>query len=122
MNPTEFLDKLFDVIRDEARSNPAFAARLVKAAGGHVTFESKDKVAVLNPLEVAAQGGPNAVRSAFESLDAVELRAVLKEHNLASAIDVRSRGKADLLDMLAVRATARVASRTSMPPPPANGS
>lgn len=121
MNPTEFLDKLFDVIREEARSNPAFAARLVKAAGGHVTFESKDKVTVLNPLEVAAQGGPNAVRSTFESLDAVELRAVLKEHNLASAIDVRSRGRADLLDMLAVRATARVASRTSMPPP-ANGS
>ncbi|MEM9740481.1 MAG: hypothetical protein AAF829_11485 [Pseudomonadota bacterium] len=121
MNSTEFLDRLFDVIRDEARANPAFAARLVKAAGGQVTFTERDKVAVLNPLEVAAEGGPNAVRSAFETLDPLQLRTLLKEHNLASAIDVRSRGKADLLDMLAVRATARVASRSSMAPPPQDG-
>ncbi|MEL6568384.1 MAG: hypothetical protein AAFQ22_08205 [Pseudomonadota bacterium] len=118
MTPTDFLDRLFDVIRDEARANPAFAARLAKAAGAQITFAETEKAVVLNPLEVAAEGGANSVRAAFESLDVVALRALLKEHNLASAIDVRSRGKADLLDMLAVRATARVASRSSMTPPP----
>jgi len=116
MSPTEFLDRIFDVIREEARANPSFAARLVRAAGGEVTFEASDTKRVLNPLEIAASGGPSAVKTAFERLDAVALRQVLKEHNLASGVDTRSRSKAELLDMLAVRATARVASRSSLKP------
>jgi len=117
MTPTEFLDRIFDVIREEAQANPAFAARLVKAAGGEVSFPARAAVQVLNPIEIASKGGAEAVRRAFEGFEAVELRQLLKEHGLASAIDVRSRSKRDLLDMLAVRATARMASRSSQAPP-----
>ncbi|MEM1149796.1 MAG: hypothetical protein AAGI03_04460 [Pseudomonadota bacterium] len=117
MTPSEFLDRFFDVIREEAETNPAFAARLVKAAGAEVSFEVEDKAAILNPLEVAAEAGSDGVRQAFDSFDSAALKDVLVQHNLASRSDMRSRGKSDLLDMLADRATSRVTSRSSVATP-----
>ena len=39
LNPIEYLDRFFDELRAEVRSNPKLAARLVKALGGNVVFE-----------------------------------------------------------------------------------
>ena len=112
----EYLDRLFDVIREEARANPGFAARLVRATGGEVTFPSSDKAVLLNPLEIAAKTGAQGVLEQFDSLDAATLRRVLKAHNLATPVDVRTRSKDELLDMLSRRAAERVASRSSSKP------
>lgn len=110
----EYLDQLFEVIREEARANPEFAARLVRATGGKVVFPERDKAVLLNPLDIAAREGPEGVVDHYTSLDASTLRRVLKEHNLATPVDVRTRSKDDLLDMLARRACERVAARSSM--------
>ena len=36
-----YLDRFFDEIRDEVRSNPKLASRLVKAMGAQVLFEDE---------------------------------------------------------------------------------
>jgi len=58
LNPIEYLDRFFDELRAEVRSNPKLAARLVKALGGNVVFESDTKAEVANPYALAA--GPKA--------------------------------------------------------------
>ncbi|MCI4644488.1 MAG: hypothetical protein MRY64_06870 [Hyphomonadaceae bacterium] len=110
----EYLDRLFEVIREEAHANPEFAARLIRATGGEVTFPEKDKAVLLNPLDIAAREGAEGVVDQYASLDASTLRRVLKTHNLATPVDVRTRSKEDLLNMLAQRACERVASRSSI--------
>ena len=39
LTPVEYLDRFFDELRAEVRSNPQLAARLVKALGGEVVFD-----------------------------------------------------------------------------------
>ena len=112
----EYLDRLFDVIREEALGNPEFAARLVRATGGQVTFPERDKEVLLNPVEIAAREGAEGVHDQFASRDVSTLRRVLKAHNLATPVDVRGKKKEDLLGMLSRRAMERVAARSSLKP------
>ena len=111
---SEYLDRLFEVIREEARANPEFAARLIRATGGAVEFPERDKAVLLNPVDIAAREGPEGVTDQYASMDASTLRRVLKEHNLATPVDVRGRNKSDLLDMLSRRAMERVSARSSI--------
>lgn len=112
----EYLDRLFEVIREEARGNPQFAARLVRATGGEVSFPERDKEVLLNPVDIAAREGAEGVYDQFASMDVSTLRRVLKAHNLATPVDVRAKNKDDLLSMLSRRAMERVASRSSIKP------
>ncbi len=116
LSPAEYLDQAFDVIREEARDNPGFAARLVKALGGEVVFPNSAKREVLNPLTVAAGETEAAMRDIYASLSAAELRGVLRDFNLASAVDVRGLDGPVLLDMLVRRAKAKVGERMSARP------
>lgn len=113
LSAVEYLDRLFDVIREEARANPEFAARLVKATGGSIVFDADDRAALINPVELAAHGGETALRETLGPLEAVDLRKVLKVHGLASPVDVRGRSKDELVDMLVRRAVERATARTS---------
>lgn len=116
LSPTDYLDRAFEVIREEARDNPAFAARLVKALGGEVVFPNSAKREVLNPVAVAAAETEAAMRDIYASLSAVELRGVLRDFNLASSVDVRGLDGPGLLDMLVRRARAKAGERMSVRP------
>ncbi|NBC21282.1 MAG: hypothetical protein GVY06_09630 [Alphaproteobacteria bacterium] len=113
LSAVDYLDQAFEVIREEARDNPAFAARMVKALGGEVVFPNSAKRDILNPLSVAASETETAMRNLYSGLSAAELRGVLREHNLASSVDVRGLAGPDLLDMLVRRAREKAAERMS---------
>ena len=115
VDAVSYLDRFFDAIRDEARANPALAARLVEALGGEVVFEAKDQVALFNPLKLAAKGG-SALETAADGLTAAQLKAVMKAHNLATPVDVRGRSKEELGALLVERARARLSERSDQTP------
>ena len=56
LTPVEYIDRFFDELRAEVRSNPKLAARLVKALGGNVVFEDETKAEVANPYQLASSG------------------------------------------------------------------
>lgn len=113
LTATEYLDRMFDVIREEAAANPEFAARLVNATGGEVVFPATLRATLLNPVALAAQGGEASLRAACAEMSVTDLRKVLKDSGLATPIDVKAKDQTDLLDMLVQRALARASSRSS---------
>ena len=113
LTPVEYLDRFFDELRDEVRSNPKLAARLVKALGGEVVFEEQAKTDVANPYALAAQGSKAKFLSVFGSLKLSEIKRVLKDNNLATRVDMNGKNSGQLAEMLFERATSKVKERRS---------
>jgi len=113
LDPISFLDRFFDEIREEARSNPKFADRLVKALGGNVVFEDATKTDIANPYLLAANAKKSEFYTVFSSMKPSQLKRILKENNLATSIDVRGKSPSQLLDMLYTRASLKVSERKS---------
>jgi len=112
LTPVEYLDRFFDELRAEVRSNPKLAARLVKALGGNVVFDEADKKEVANPYALAT--GPKAkFLSIFSSLKLPEIRKVLKENNLATRVDMNGKTSEQLVEMMYERAASKVSERKS---------
>lgn len=115
LDPVDYLDRFFDELRQEVRSNPQFASRLVKALGGEVVFEDARKGDVANPFSLAADAPKSRFYAVFASMKPSELKRMLKDYNLATAVDMRGKRPAELLDMLYERASAKVAERSTGP-------
>ena len=113
LTPVEYLDRFFDELRDEVRSNPKLAARLVKALGGEVVFEEQAKADVANPYALAAQGSKAKFLSVFGSLKLSEIKRVLKDNNLATRVDMNGKNSGQLAEMLFERASSKVKERRS---------
>jgi hypothetical protein len=113
LNAVEYIDRFFDELREEVRSNPRLAARLVKALGGHVVFEDETRVDVVNPYVVAANGTRSEFYTAFGALKAGQLRQILRDNNLATRIDMAGKSTTQLVDMLFERASTKVNERKS---------
>ncbi len=112
LSPVEYLDRFFDELRAEVRSNPKLAARLVKALGGNVVFEDTTKSEVANPYVLAT--GPKATfLSVFGSMKLNEIKKVLKDNNLATRIDMNGKNAGQLVELLHSRASAKVHERRS---------
>ncbi|MFC7290027.1 hypothetical protein [Hirschia litorea] len=113
LDAVAFLDRFFDEVRDEARTNPQFASRLVKAMGGQVVFEDATKADVANPYVLAADGDKSAFYSVFSPMKPSQIKKVLKDNNLATSIDIRGKSASQLLDMLYDRASLKISERKS---------
>ncbi len=113
LDPVAYLDRFFDELRDEVRTNPKFANRLVKAMGGNVVFENATKSEIANPYILAANGDKSEFYSVFSPLKPSQIKKVLKDNNLATAVDVRGKSPSELLDMLYDRASLKVSERKS---------
>ncbi len=113
LTPVEYLDRFFDELRDEVRSNPKLAARLVKALGGEVVFEDDAKADVANPYALAAHGSKAKFLSVFGSLKLSEIKRVLKENNLATRVDMNGKNAGQLAEMLFERTSNKVKERRS---------
>ncbi len=113
LTPVEYLDRFFDELRSEARSNPKFAARLVKALGGDVVFEDEVKAEVANPYALASKGSKAQFLAVFGAMKAAEIKRVLKDNNLATRVDMNGKSVSQLIDMLYERAATKVRERTS---------
>lgn len=112
LSPVEYLDRFFDELRAEVRSNPALAARLVKALGGNIVFEDASRAEVANPY-VLATGPKAAFLSVFGSMKLSEIKKVLRENNLATRVDMDGKSVGQLVEMLHARASAKVDERRS---------
>ncbi len=112
LTPVEYLDRFFDELRQEVRSNPKLAARLVKALGGDVVFEDEHKAEIANPYALA--NGPKAkFLSVFSSMKLPEIKRVLKDNNLATRIDMNGKSAGQLVEMMYDRAASKVKERKS---------
>jgi hypothetical protein len=112
LTAVEYIDRFFDEIRLEVRANPELAARLVKALGGDVVFESEEKAEVANPYLLA--NGPRAKFVAvFGSMKLGEIKKILKDNNLATRVDMNGKSPEQLVDMMYERAASKVAERKS---------
>ncbi|MEL7129237.1 MAG: hypothetical protein AAGK23_06800 [Pseudomonadota bacterium] len=105
------LDRFFEELRLEIRSNPDLANRLVKAIGAEVVFEGSLAAKLINPRELAATKPEAAFRDAFSAMTAAEIRSVLKAHNLASTVDMKGLKPPALIDMAYERALAKANER-----------
>lgn len=113
LTPIEYLDRFFDELRAEVRANPRLAARLVKALGGEVVFEDAAKEEVANPYQLAASSSKAKFLKVFSSFKLAQLKQVLKEHNLATKVDMTGKSIDQLLEMLYERAASKVSERKS---------
>jgi hypothetical protein len=113
LTPVEYLDRFFDELREEVRSNPRLAARLVKALGGDVVFEDTAKGDVANPYQLVASGSKAKFLKVFSPLKLSQLRQVLKENNLATKVDMNGKNADQLVEMLYERAASKVNERKS---------
>lgn len=108
-----YLDRFFDEIRDEVRSNPKLASRLVKAMGAQVVFEDEAKSEIANPYILAANASKSQFYSVFSPMKPSQLKRVLRDNNLATALDLRGKSPAQMVDMLYERASSKVSERKS---------
>jgi hypothetical protein len=113
LTPVEYIDRFFDELRAEVRSNPALAARLVKALGGNVVFEDETRADVANPYALAASSTKAQFLAIFGSMKLAQLRKVLKDHNLATKIDMNGKSAQQLVTMMYDRASSKVSERRS---------
>jgi hypothetical protein len=113
LSAVEYVDRFFDEIRAEVRTNPRLAERLVSALGGSVTFAEEQKAEVANPYLAAARLSKPEFIATFASLKPGQLRQVLKDHNLATRIDMTGKSAEQLLEMMHERAARRIKERQS---------
>ncbi|WP_018995928.1 hypothetical protein [Hirschia maritima] len=113
LDAVAYLDRFFDELRDEVRTNPKFANRLVKAMGGKVVFEDSTKTDIANPYLLAAEGNKSEFYTVFSPLKTTQLKKILKDNNLATSVDIRGKSPSQLLDMLYDRASLKVSERKS---------
>jgi hypothetical protein len=90
MTPGEALERIFEVIREEAASNPKFAHRMLEAAGVTVVFSGPDAAKIADPIVAAAHGDYASFRESFLGFPEKDLKALLKGFALATDEQVRS--------------------------------
>ena len=106
IDPAEALDTLFQIIRQEALSNPNFARRLLDAVGQPVEFRGEEALAAVDPTLVAAQG-PDEFRRTFLSMTASELKKIGKNFNLIETHETVRKSVPQLVELLWERAIER---------------
>ncbi len=84
ITPGEALERIFEVIREEAASNPKFAHRMLLAAGVTVVFSGSDAAKVADPIVAAARGDYASFRESFIGFSEKELKAIIKGFALAT--------------------------------------
>jgi hypothetical protein len=106
-DPAEALDSLFQVIREEAMSNPKFARRLLDAVGFTVEFRGEEALASVDPLLVAMHG-LEEFRRTFSSMKAKDVSKVGIEFNLIEKEEAKGKKIGALVDLLWDRASERM--------------
>ncbi|KCZ55617.1 hypothetical protein HY29_10860 [Hyphomonas beringensis] len=94
-------------IRDAAAESPAFRARLIEAMQVTVLYEGQEQFQGANPAVQAARWSKDAFCRIWGAAKVGELKATLKENDLATATDMKGMKKNDLVELLYKRALSR---------------
>lgn len=103
----EALDRLFQVVREEALANPKFARRMLDAVGVTVEFRGEESLAAMDPLLVALRG-PEEFRRTFLSMKAKDVSKIGLDFNLIEKEETRGKKIGVLVDLLWERASERM--------------
>lgn len=87
--PADALERIFEVIRQEAVNNPTFARRMLDAAGVTVVFSGADASKAVDPILLAARGDYASFRESFMSFPEKDLKALIKGFSLATDEQVK---------------------------------
>jgi len=90
INPTEALERLFEVIREEAAANPTFTRRMLDALGVTVNFTGPDATLAADPVLIAARLEHDEFREMFQTFADADLRKMLKNFGLATAEQIKN--------------------------------
>jgi hypothetical protein len=90
LSPGEALERIFEVIREEAASNPKFAKRMLDAAGVTVVFSGPDAAKVADPIIAAARGDYASFRESFIGFSEKGLKDLIKGFALATSEQVKN--------------------------------
>lgn len=90
VSPGEALERIFEVIREEAVANPTFAKRLLDAAGVTVVFSGPDAAKVADPILAAARTEYADFRESFIGFTEKDLKSLLKGFALATDEQIKS--------------------------------
>lgn len=116
LSPNEALERLFEVIREEATVNSKFASRMLDAVGIAVMFTGPEAVAVADPFVVAAKRDYGGFRQSFLSFKEADLKKVLQTYSLATKeqLDAVKKPKKDgYVDLLWEGAQRRLKARSA---------
>ena len=89
VSPGEALERIFEIIREEAVANPTFAKRLLDAAGVTVVFSGPDAAKVADPILAAARSDYASFRESFIGFTEKDLKILLKGFALATEEQVK---------------------------------
>jgi len=84
VSPSEALERIFEVIREEAVANPTFARRLLDAAGVTVVFSGPEAAKVADPILAAARANYAGFRESFIGFTEKDLKSLIKGFALAT--------------------------------------
>lgn len=84
VSPGEALERIFEVIREEAAANPTFARRLLDAADVTVVFSGPDAAKVADPILTAARADYAGFRESFMGFTEKDLKGLIKGFALAT--------------------------------------
>jgi hypothetical protein len=107
IDPAEALDKLFQIVREEAQANPRFNRRLLEAVGHPVYFRGEEALSAVDPVLVAMRGY-HEFRATFLSMKAAEIKKIGKASGLLVGTNRLPTVVGELVDLLWDRAHQRL--------------
>ena len=96
LSPGEALERLFEVIRQEALASPTFARRMLDAVSTPVTFTGAEAGDAVDPIILAAKADHTQFMETFVTFKDSDLKKIIKSYSLGTAEDVKTataRGK-----------------------------
>lgn len=98
------LNRFLQTVKDAAAEDAGFRARLIEALGVTVLYEGDEQFEGANPVSQAKRWSPEAFERIWKPAKVPQIKAALKDHNLATASDMKGKTKAALIAMLYTRA------------------
>jgi len=107
ISSTKAINGFLDAVRDAAAESPAFRARLIEALCMTVVYEGEEQFEGADPAAQAARWSEDAFKRIWNGAKPAEIRAVLRDKDLATPTDSKGFKKPQLLDLLYERALAQ---------------
>ena len=107
----EAISRLFDILKDAAKDDPALRSRMISALGVTVRYEGAEQFEGSDPAKMASEWSQDAFKRIWNGATAAQIKAALKEHALATSTDMRGLRKPQLVELIYERAFEQADSR-----------
>ena len=89
LTPSEALSRVFNVVVEEANTNPAFARRLLAELGATIRFSGDDAAIAADPVLVAAKNDYASFREMFGTFSETDIKKMVTNFGLGTAEDLK---------------------------------